>query len=199
MFSNLKYSGVCVFSVHLKVHLPEIRQKHTHVQRVNKHHYHPKKVYYEYSPHSIELDHYFKTPFRKRKHIATDYEFMADNDHFIGQNYYNPPEDNMLETLKFLQDFYDKHKKKTAVYHSAEPPEEEYTMDLSPLESSKYSFEESDWKSPSPSRNYRPVYMDNIYMPYSGFNWKAAAASLMERKRRHSNVNEPLSLRYKYY
>lgn len=147
----------------------------------------------------MEVDHHFKTPFRKRKHIATDYEFIADNDHFIGQNYYRPPEDNMLETLRFLQDFYDKHKKKTAVYHSAEPPEEEYTMDLSP-ESSKYSFEESDWKSSSqPSRNYRPVYMDNIYMPYPGFNWKAAAASLMERKRRHSNVNEPLSLRYKYY
>lgn len=188
---------MCLISVHLKVHIPEIRQKHTHVQRVNKHHFHPKKVYYEYSPHSMELEH-IKVPFRKRKHM-TDYELMSENDHYVGQSYYKAPEDNMLETLKFLQDFYDKHKKKTTVYHHAEPPEEDYSMDLSPLESTKYSYEESDWKtSPSsPPHSYRPVYMDNIWMPYSGLNWKAA--SLMDRKRRHSNMNEPIGLRYKYY
>lgn len=193
---------MCVFSVHLKVHLPEIRQKHTHVQRVNKHHFHPKKVYYEYSPQSVELDHHFKSPFRKRKHIASDYDLIPENDHYIEQSYYKAPEDSMLETFTFLQDFYDKHKKKSTVYHAAEPPEEDYTMDLSPLESSKYSFEDNDWKSSPSSRNYRPVYTDdNIWMSYPGFNWKAAAASLMERKRRHSNVNEPhgRGLRYKYY
>lgn len=186
-----------MFSVHLKVHIPEIRQKHTHFQKINKHHYHPKKVYYDYSfGPSIEFEN-FKTPFRKRKHIS-DYEIVPENDHFISHHsFYKPPEDNMLETIKFLQDFYDKHKKKSSASF-AEPPEEDYSIDLSQLESSKYSVDEDgvDWKSSTTPHNYRHLYMDNIWTPYSGFNWKS---SLMDRKRRHSNVNEPIGIRYKYY